>query len=145
MQLSGFDLCCSLTHPRTPDAISVRQARGLPSGFLQIPPRDRHPCHWLCTSRCRACLGLSPIRNAPCSAHNKKEKETIPLLFLVFRYHSHHTTARPSNALFHPQTTSSQNLNYRCADAALSPEPEGACGQACVDGQHDWEESHDGL
>ena len=60
--------------------VSVRQARGLParvnrfpltSGFLQIPPRDGHPCLRLYPSRYRADSGLSPIRNVRRRAHHK--------------------------------------------------------------------------
>src|SRR5215216_2317397 len=32
------------------------------SGFLQIPPRDGHPCRAASSSPCRACMGLEPIR-----------------------------------------------------------------------------------
>ena len=40
--------------------------------FLQIRPRDRHPCLWLRTSRYRACRGLSPVRLNTCWANQKK-------------------------------------------------------------------------
>ena len=33
---------------RQPDPISVRQVRSYSIGFLQIPPRDGHPCLALC-------------------------------------------------------------------------------------------------
>ena len=61
--------------------VSVRQARGLPakvnrfpltSGFLQIPPRDRHLCLRLYPSHYRAGSGLSPVRNVRRRAHNQK-------------------------------------------------------------------------
>src|SRR5664279_817419 len=29
-------------------------------GFLQIPPRDGHPCRSASSSPCRACIGLQP-------------------------------------------------------------------------------------
>jgi hypothetical protein len=37
--------------------------------FLQIPRHRGHPWPWLCTSRYRACSGLSPVRLRPCRAH----------------------------------------------------------------------------
>ena len=43
------------------------------AGFLQIPPRDGHPCPWLYTSRYRACYGLAPIRECSCWANIKKQ------------------------------------------------------------------------
>ena len=41
------------------------------ASFLQIPPRDGHPCYWLDASRYRACYGLAPIRECSCWANNK--------------------------------------------------------------------------
>ena len=74
--------------------ISVRQTRGLPvglvfsptSGFLQIPPHDRHPCLRLYPSHCRADSGLSPVRNVRRRAHiNIRSENTAvsgPYIFL---------------------------------------------------------------
>ena len=45
-------------------------------GFLQIPPRDGHPCRLLWRSPCRAASGLSPVSRAPCRAHHKKQART---------------------------------------------------------------------
>ena len=47
--------------------------RSIPaSGFLQIPPRDGHPCLRLYPSRYRADSGLSPVRNVRRRAHSDK-------------------------------------------------------------------------
>ena len=56
-------------HGSLPNAIPVRQTRGLPSGFLQIPPHDGHPCLWPYLSRYWADSGLSPVRNVRRWAH----------------------------------------------------------------------------
>ena len=41
------------------------------SGFLQIPPHDRHPCLRLYPSHHRADSGLSPVRNVRRRAHKR--------------------------------------------------------------------------
>ncbi len=63
-------------------------------GFLQIPPRDGHPCRPADTSPCRACRELTPPsdrlhticnqlaleHHAPCRAHTKNNRSNKPLL-----------------------------------------------------------------
>ena len=49
-----------------------RVSRFPESSFLQILPRDRHPCLRLCPSRYRADSGLAPVRNVRRQAHNRK-------------------------------------------------------------------------
>lgn len=49
-----------------------RVSRFPESSFLQILPRDRHPCLRLCPSRYRADSGLTPVRNVRRQAHIKK-------------------------------------------------------------------------
>ena len=44
------------------------------SGFLQIPPRDGHPCLRLYPSHYRADLGLAPLRNVRRQAHQTKQR-----------------------------------------------------------------------
>ena len=44
------------------------------SGFLQIPPRDGHPCLRLYPSRYRADSGLSPVRTCARRAHQRKQE-----------------------------------------------------------------------
>ena len=46
------------------------------SSFLQILPRDRHPCLRLCPSRYRADSGLTPVRNVRRQAHDRKTGRT---------------------------------------------------------------------
>ena len=41
------------------------------SGFLQIPPHDRHPCLRLYPSHYRADSGLAPVGNVPPGAQHK--------------------------------------------------------------------------
>jgi len=51
------------SHPAWPPRMRflfVRPAHFKPFGFLQIPPRDGHPCRSANSSPCRACGGLSP-------------------------------------------------------------------------------------
>ena len=48
-----------------------RVSRFPESSFLQILPRDRHPCLRLCPSRYRADSGLTPVRNVRRQAHIK--------------------------------------------------------------------------
>jgi hypothetical protein len=43
----------------------------LPSGFLQIPPRDGHPCFWLTIPTIRARSGLAPYSCRPRRANEK--------------------------------------------------------------------------
>jgi len=43
-----FVLSCKLVRPNSASyAVLVHQVGTLPTGFLQIPPRDGHPCPWL--------------------------------------------------------------------------------------------------
>lgn len=48
-----------------------RVSRFPESSFLQILPRDRHPCLRLCPSRYRVDSGLTPVRNVRRQAHNE--------------------------------------------------------------------------
>lgn len=57
-----------------------RVSRFPESSFLQILPRDRHPCLRLCPSRYRADSGLTPVRNVRRQAHSKKEPPYATLL-----------------------------------------------------------------
>lgn len=84
VQLSGFNLFCSLTPAYSLYTISVRQTRVLPppsfrgSAPLGIPPRDGHPWLWLYPSRCRADSGLSPVRTCARRAHKKRARRKPP-------------------------------------------------------------------
>src|SRR5271157_719711 len=60
VQVLGFASIGPLTPPCRLYPLPVRQASALPTSFLQIPPRDGHPCRSANTSPCRACRGLSP-------------------------------------------------------------------------------------
>lgn len=58
-----------------------RVSRFPESSFLQILPRDRHPCLRLCPSRYRADSGLTPVRNVRRQAHLNKRSRNLRLLF----------------------------------------------------------------
>jgi len=48
-------------HPAVlPLSASCSSGQRFAFGFLQIPPRDGHPCRSANTSPCRVCRGLSP-------------------------------------------------------------------------------------
>ena len=47
------------------------------SGFLQIPPRDGHPCLRLYPSHYRADLGLAPLRNVRRQAHQESRRLSL--------------------------------------------------------------------
>ena len=51
-----------------------RVSRFPESSFLQILPRDRHPCLRLCPSHYRADSGLPPVRNVRRQAHLHKNR-----------------------------------------------------------------------
>ena len=56
------------------------------SGFLQIPPRDEHPCLRLYPSHYRADSRLAPVRNVRRRAHSKKAP-ALKLKRRCFRVH----------------------------------------------------------
>jgi len=60
VQVSDFeDICLLIRHDRLIcDFCSLGQR--FACGFLQIPPRDGHPCRSANSSPCRACRGLAP-------------------------------------------------------------------------------------
>ena len=60
VQVSDFEeLCLLIRHGRLVcDFCSSGQRFAF--GFLQIPPRDGHPCRSANSSPCRACRGLAP-------------------------------------------------------------------------------------
>ena len=87
VQVLGFDDLGLLTPLRRLISASCSSGQHFACGFLQIPPRDGHPCRSANTSPCRVCRGLSPPshlspppqrlqqrqsrRYAPCLAHQK--------------------------------------------------------------------------
>lgn len=57
------------------------------SSFLQIPPRDGHPCFRLYPSHYRADSGLAPVRNVRRRAHCKSRQDRPAGLYLhIFRH-----------------------------------------------------------
>ena len=58
-----------------------RVSRFPESSFLQILPRDRHPCLRLYPSRYRADSGLTPVRNVRRQAHPRKGCRRCDSLF----------------------------------------------------------------
>ena len=88
-----------------------RVSRFPESSFLQILPRDRHPCLRLCPSRYRANSGLTPVRNVRRQAHKEKseanvaESETLASLFLLKIYIYKNKRKYPCRAMV--------NYNYK--------------------------------
>lgn len=87
VQVSGFGNNGLLTHSGRLVCDSCSSGQCFAFGFLQIPPRGRHPCRSASGSPCRAHRGLAPPshpvtttctgqrqprRCAPCLAHHKK-------------------------------------------------------------------------
>ena len=61
-------------HPAMPPlSASCSSGQRFACGFLQIPPRDGHPCRSANTSPCRACRGLAPP--SECALPGVPEKE----------------------------------------------------------------------
>ena len=63
-----------------------RVSRFPESSFLQILPRDRHPCLRLCPSRYRADSGLTPVRNVRRQAHSAAKRGPIGASFRLPDY-----------------------------------------------------------
>ena len=65
-------------------------------GFLQIPPRDGHPCRPANSSRCRACRGLAPPSNCALPGAHNKSAENSPrmarIYSLIGQKHPHQDT-----------------------------------------------------
>lgn len=67
-----FSLCGNLIRVSWPySRFLFISAAVCSSGFLQIPPRDGHPCPWLVVPTTTAHSGLSPPSYRPCRAHHK--------------------------------------------------------------------------
>ena len=60
VQVSGFEDICLLTQYNRLICDSCSSSQCFACGFLQIPPRDGHPCRPANRSPCRAGRGLSP-------------------------------------------------------------------------------------
>jgi hypothetical protein len=60
VQVSGFASIGLLAPPLRLVSASCTSDQRFACGFLQIPPRDGHPCRPANTSPCRACRGLPP-------------------------------------------------------------------------------------
>ena len=83
VQELGFASMCPLTPAVPPLSASCSSGQRFAFGFLQIPPRDGHPCRSANTSPCRVCRGLAPpSKCALPGAHTKKEAphERVPPL-----------------------------------------------------------------
>lgn len=87
VQVLGFEDSGLLTHCGRLVCDSCSSGQCFACGFLQIPPRDGHPCRPANRSPCRANRGLAPpshptattrIRTAPCLAHHKKTPMAEP-------------------------------------------------------------------
>ncbi len=83
VQVLGFESNGPLTPPCRLVSASCSSGQRFAFSFLQIPPRDGHPCRSASTSPCRACRGLSPPSHpasttctgtAPYLAHYKKPR-----------------------------------------------------------------------
>ena len=66
-------------------AVSFRQASAFACGFLQIPPRNGHPCRPANDSPCRARRGLSPPSKSALPGARIKEKGGLSRPFLLSR------------------------------------------------------------
>ena len=71
-QVLGFEDDCLLSQSIRLVCDSCSSGQCFASGFLQPTPHDVHLAARLCPSPYRADSGLSPVRRAPCLAHNKK-------------------------------------------------------------------------
>src|SRR5699024_11271389 len=71
MQLSDFSFFRSLIHSTRLLCDFCSSDQSFVSGFLQIPPRDGHPCLQLYAYHCRSHSGLAPVRVCPCWANKK--------------------------------------------------------------------------
>jgi hypothetical protein len=60
VQVPGFEDICLLTRPGRLICGFCSSGQRFACGFLQIPPRDGHPCRPANSSPCRACRGLAP-------------------------------------------------------------------------------------
>jgi hypothetical protein len=60
VQVPGFEDICLLTRPGRLVCDFCSSGQRFACGFLQIPPRDGHPCRPANSSPCRACKGLAP-------------------------------------------------------------------------------------
>ena len=69
MQLSDFSFFRSLIHSTRLLCDFCSSDQSFVSGFLQIPPRDGHPCLQLYAYHCRSHSGLAPVRVCPCWAN----------------------------------------------------------------------------
>ena len=101
VQVSGFEDICLLTQYGRLICDFCSSGQCFACGFLQIPPRDGHPCRPANRSPCRAGRGLAPPshqtattaaeiasikRNTPCLAHKQEELQDLtcnPLKLLV--------------------------------------------------------------
>ena len=67
------------THPVNPCLIcsSCSSDQSFAADFLQIPPRDGHPCPWLTVGTINPRIGLAPTSKRPCWAHIKKPPQNL--------------------------------------------------------------------
>ena len=88
MQLSDFSFFRSLIHSTRLLCDFCSSDQSFVSGFLQIPPRDGHPCLQLYAYHCRSHSGLAPVRVCPCWANKKPLALTSDLRFIKLLYYS---------------------------------------------------------
>ena len=68
------------THPVDTCLIcsSCSSDQSFAADFLQIPPRDGHPCPWLTVGTINPRIGLAPTSKRPCWAHIRKKPSGKP-------------------------------------------------------------------
>jgi hypothetical protein len=73
----GFEDICLLARRGRLICDFCSSSQHVACGFLQIPPRGRHPCRPANSSSCQACRGLAPSSESPCRAHKRKAPASV--------------------------------------------------------------------
>src|SRR5208337_3742006 len=84
-----------------PLSASCSSGQRFACGFLQIPPRDEHPCRSANTSPCRVCRGLSPPSKCALPGAPRKSAGCVPALVLsdAFEIEAYNQNLEPGNGL----------------------------------------------
>lgn len=84
-------------HPAVlPLSASCSSGQRFAFGFLQIPPRDGHPCRSANTSPCRVCRGLSPPSECALPGAQKEKPLGLERLFQILSLNRRSVAARLS-------------------------------------------------
>ena len=85
LQLLDFSFFCSLIRSTRLLCDFCSSDQSFVYGFLQIPPRDGHPCLQLYAYHCRSHSGLTPVRVCPCWANKKTARKGCLLISLYIQ------------------------------------------------------------